>query len=100
MKPAVRSVEEIVTIRLDLRGDGEFPVAGAPKHKVVEVAWLTKSTSSHPIQATLKPSLRVKCWLTWAELPDEVQTALMLAAQRGDIPDVESWSRAQRKSRA
>lgn len=88
-----------MTIRLDLRGGDEFYLPGLSKHKVVELAWLSKSTNSHPIIAKTSPALRVKVYLSWAEIPDSIQTALMLATQPGDIPDVEDWARHQRGNR-
>lgn len=103
MNEATREVETIVTISLDLRGEREF---GLPQHRdnytVLSVAWLSKSTNSHPITAKAYDSDNIEWTLSlrWSDLPQDVQEALMLATKRGDVPDVQAWAEHHRKNKS
>ena len=92
MREPTRKEEIIITMTLDLRGEREFTLPGLRNHKVVEVAWLTKSTNSHPVTVVAMRSNGVACVLSlrFVELPEEIKQALLRNMHVGDVPS-ESW---------
>ena len=103
MTDATREVETIVTIRLDLRGEREFSLRQhRGEYRVLSVAWLSKSTNSHPVTAKAVDADDIEWTLSlrWSDLPQPVQEALMEATRRGDVPDVQAWIEHHRKTKS
>lgn len=101
MKEPVRKEETIITMTLDLRGEREFTLPGLRNHKIVEVAWLTRSTNSHPVTAKATRDTDgspLTLSLRFNELPEEIKATLLRNLHVGDAPS-ETWYATERKGR-